>query len=224
MSRSRRKNSASKQALFEFRSWGGPRAGAGRKRESERPRVSHRQREALASRFPVHVTLRLRSGFASLRKTSARRVLERAFGAALGRFETRIVHYSIQTNHLHLIVESQDERTLARAMAGLAVRIAKGLNRLWERRGKVFADRYYERILRTPREVRHAIAYVLCNHARHGIGLVGLDPYASGRWFDGWREAPGVAELAPHLSRARTWLLGTGWKRWGFVGRSLAGS
>lgn len=217
MSRSRRSRSASKQSVFEFPSWGGRRARSGRKRESERTLVPHRQREALASRFPVHVTMRLRSGLASLRKTSARRALERALGAALGRFGTRIVQYSIQSNHVHLIVESRDERALARAMAGLAIRFAKALNRLWTRKGKVFADRYHERILRTPREVRNALVYVLKNHARHGIGMSGHDPFASGKWFDGWRDAPDVAGIAAHVSRARTWLLRIGWRRWGLV-------
>jgi hypothetical protein len=71
-------------------------------------------------------------------------------------------------------------------MQGLKVRIAKALNKFWKRRGTVFSDRYHARILRTPREVRRALLYVLQNARRHGMRLLGVDPCSSGAWFDGW--------------------------------------
>jgi putative transposase len=151
---------AERQGVFEFKSRGGVRKGAGRKPKGDRPLVPQRQREELASRFPVHVTLRLQKGLASLRSTPARRVIEGAIGAACYRFGTRLVHYSVQSNHLHVIVESEARRTLSRAMQGFAIRLARGLNKLWGRKGKVFSDRYYDRILSTPREVRSALGYV----------------------------------------------------------------
>ncbi|HKO91462.1 MAG TPA: hypothetical protein VJU61_09940, partial [Polyangiaceae bacterium] len=73
----------------------------------------------------------------------------------------RIVHYSIQSNHVHLLVEADDRRALTAGLRGLFVRIAGALNRLWQRRGGVFADRFHERELRTPREVRNSLLYVL---------------------------------------------------------------
>ncbi len=161
--------------------------------------------------------MRLRKGPASLRRTPVRRTLERTFGGACERFGTRLLHYTLQSNHLHFIVESEDRRALSRAMQGLAIRIARTLNRLWNRTGQVFSDRYHDRILRTPREVRNALVYVLRNHVKHGIALVGLDPFASGAWFDGWEDAQGGTERASHLARAKTWLLRTGWKYWGPV-------
>ncbi|MEW6073566.1 MAG: peptide MFS transporter [Planctomycetota bacterium] len=115
-----------------------------------------------------------------------------AFAGGKERFGFRLIHYSVLANHLHLIGEAQNRRALSRGMQGLAVRIAKGLNRHWGRRGKVFADRYHDHILRTPREVRSALAYVLRNAARHGVGGAGADPYSSGRWFDGWAGSEGA--------------------------------
>jgi REP element-mobilizing transposase RayT len=157
-----------------------------------------------------------------------RRVLERAFAASCERFETRLVHYSIQSNHVHMIVESDGRQALSRAMQGFAIRVAKALNKLWDRTGKVFADRYHDRILRTPREVRNALVYVLKNHAKHGIAIAGLDPFASGRSLDGWEDVPlpraradmrnrGRTEHACPAARAKTWLLGTGWKLLGLL-------
>jgi REP element-mobilizing transposase RayT len=148
--------------------------------------------------------------------------LHAAFSDARVRGSFRLVHFSAQSNHLHLLVEAGDRAALGRGMQGLAIRLARRLNRLWGRRGGVFADRYHARALRTPREVRHALVYVLANARRHGIGYRGIDPHASGAWFGGWRDAPRRAEApceAPGpVSAARTWLLAVGWRRHGLIG------
>jgi REP element-mobilizing transposase RayT len=88
------------------------------------------------------------------------------------------VHYSVQGNHVHLLVEAEDERALSRGMNGLGVRVAKGLNRVMGRSGKVLEERYHGHVLRTPTEVRRARSYLLQNAARH-LGLRAPDPYCS---------------------------------------------
>jgi REP element-mobilizing transposase RayT len=85
-----------------------------------------------------------------LRTPKAYRVIASALFIARARFGVRIVVQSTQRNHMHLIAEARDRRALARAMQGLCIRIARGLNRLWGRKGKVFADRYHARVLATP--------------------------------------------------------------------------
>jgi hypothetical protein len=77
-----------------------------------------------------------------------------------------------------LLVEAEDERALSRGMNGLGVRVAKGLNRVMGRSGKVLEERYHGHVLRTPTEVRRARSYLLGNARRH-IGLVVADPYTS---------------------------------------------
>jgi REP element-mobilizing transposase RayT len=206
---------------FRHRNWGGPREGAGRKPKGDKAGVSHRSRAALASRFPVHVTTRLQRGLPSLRSKGVYAVLRAAFAAGCDRGGFRLVHYSVQGNHLHLIVEATDRQCLSRGLQGLLIRVARALNRLWQRRGRLFADRYHDHILRTPREVRHALAYVLNNARRHGLRLAqALDYFASGWWFDGWRERlaiTGLAEVEQPVARARTWLLQVGWRRYGLL-------
>jgi putative transposase len=111
-------------------------------------------------------------------------------------------------------------------MKGLCVRIARALNHALERAGRVFADRYHARHLRTPREVRYALAYTLSNARKHGVRVEGIDPCSSGAAFDGWRErgARALAVLAcpslavPPVAAARSWLLRTGWRRHGLLG------
>jgi REP element-mobilizing transposase RayT len=208
-----------RQQEFGFTNWGGKRRGAGRKRTGERARVSHAKRAKLAARFPVLVTLRLRDGLRSLRTDATNAFLRSALAAgSCGSF--RVIEFSIQTNHLHAIVEAGDERSLSRAMNGLATRIARGLNRLWQRAGRVFDDRYHARVLTTPRAVRTALVYVLSNGRKHGVWRASAsDVYSLAPSFEGWKGGieKGARSKPRLLERARTWLLSIGWRRHGLL-------
>ena len=216
--------------------WGGYRPRSGRKETPPHKRsgVPHRQRDNFASRFPVHATVKLRKGLPPLRNRKTNRLLQKCFAAACERFGFRLIHYSVQSNHLHLLCEADDRKALSRGMQGLLIRVAKALNKLWERKGSVFAERYHEHILRTPREVRHTIAYVLNNVWRHlrranpsagSDTATGLDSFASGFWFNGWRDKPRFAStrfastegVGPPVAQSHTWLLNTGWRRYGLI-------
>ncbi len=171
-----------RQRSFRFRTWGGRRKGAGRPRKDGtrggRPGVPHLPRAALAARFPVHATWRMADGVWSLRSRRCFRVLSAAMWAGAAREHFRLVHYAVMGNHVHLLVEASDRDGLARGMQGLGVRIARALNRLMRRSGRVVSDRYHARILRTPTEVRHARRYLLTN-AQHHYGVAGEDAYVS---------------------------------------------
>jgi len=173
------------------------------------------------SHEPVLVTSRLCSGLPRLRQPDEHAVLQRALEAGADRFGLRLVHFSIQENHLHFLVEVEDELTLTRGIKGLLVRVARALNRLWGRKGAVIADRFHAHVLRTPREVRNALVYVLHNARKHGGAFSETDPFSSAAWFDGWEHPllPGtIAERGPPLVvAARTWLLRVGWRRHGLI-------
>src|SRR5438270_10061631 len=130
-----------RQAAFRFKTWGGSRKGAGRKPTRERAGVVHRRRPVLKKRFPVHVTWRMTDDVWNLRSRRCFTALSRAFWGGANRFGFKLVHYSVQGNHVHLLVEANDERALARGMNGRGVRVAKGLNRGVGRHGKVLDDR-----------------------------------------------------------------------------------
>lgn len=208
-----------KQPSFEFPKWGGARRGAGRKRRGSMRRVEHRARPDVSPRHPVHVTLRLVSGLESLRKRPNHGIVLDALAAACERFGLRIVHYCVMTNHVHLVCEVEGADALSRGIKGLCVRLARNLNQRWRRSGRVIADRFHAHVLQTPREVRNVLAYLLNNASHHGIHVEGPDPCSSGAWFDGWAHARGGAAAASpsFLSRARTWLLGVGWRRHGLI-------
>ena len=198
------------QAELDFHAWGGKRAGAGRKR-SKASGMPHLRRAEIASRHPVHATLRVGRGCWNLRSHRALRVLESAFLAGRERFGFRLVHYSVQGNHLHLLVETEGKESLARGMKGLQVRVARALNRMMNRKGRVFGDRYHAHVLKTPREAARALRYVLTNFAHHARGWgeqvasAFIDPFSSVRFLAA-SPGPGAPVLGP-----RTWLLRTGW-------------
>jgi putative transposase len=201
-----------RQAELVFRAWGGARRGAGRKPKGERAGVPHVSRPSDKKRFPLLVTSRLRSGLHSLRHEREAECIRHAMAAAnraasaeaSGPAPFQVVHHSIQSNHLHLIVEAADRAALTLGMRGLLVRIARGLNRMWKRRGPVFADRFHERELRTLLEVRNALVYVLQNLRKHGIALAGPDPLSSGPEFDGWTAGRGSASDARSCAGPRS--------------------
>jgi REP element-mobilizing transposase RayT len=207
--------------LVERRRWGGVRRGAGRKRlPGRRPSVAHRTRPQLDARHPALITLRARTGVDWLRTPLAYRSLECAFAAASSD-AFRVVHFSVQTDHVHLIVEADSASALSRGMRGLAIRCALAVNRAVQRRGALWADRYHASSLHTPRMVRNALVYVLANVRKHLRVRRGIDPCSSARFFDGFREGPCVeigARGGDAPTRApRTWLLRVGWRRHGLL-------
>ena len=164
--------------------------------------MPHVERPEFAARNPVHVTQRMRPGVGHLRTQSRLALIRDALNDASGRFGMQVVHFSVQGNHLHLIVEADGKRALSRSMKGLAVRIAVGLNQLIGRRGAVFADRYHAHVLETPREVANTVRYVLHNYRKHAR------EHLPARWQD-----PFATSVAEPLHEPEVWLLRVGWTR-----------
>jgi REP element-mobilizing transposase RayT len=216
---------------------GGRREGAGRKpKVPRRPGVPHRRRAAHVKRAPVHVTLRLVDGLPTLRRRKGYQLAQRAMLVA-NRFEdARLCHMSIQRNHLHLIVEADDQAALRRAMKSFEISFSKNLNAALGRRGRghrVFADRYHVERLGTPAQVRAALAYVLGNWRKHGEDHDApgvrrpMDRYSTAPYFDGWDtgtpelirfdELPFPEDGALPIRFPKSWLLRIGWKRHGLI-------
>jgi hypothetical protein len=215
--------------LTKTAGWGGKRARAGRKPMPGRRRpVAHRARPEHKRAFPVHLTLRARAGLPSLRGAAVFGAIREAISRARsqrgnptvsGTSNFRVVHFSVQADHLHLIVEGADTAGLSRGIRGLVVRLARAINCALGRTGSVWGDRYHARALRTPREVRNGLVYVLMNFRKHQPwDKRPLDPCSSAAWFEGFRTAsPVVREGAP-VCRPRTWLGSVGWRQHGLVG------
>jgi REP element-mobilizing transposase RayT len=187
--------------------------------------VRHRTRAVHDENHPVHVTMRrvrLGPNFRT-QVASAVIVCELANACRKG---VRVVQYSIQEDHLHLMIEGRDSGDLSAQMRKLFSRIAMMVNAAIGRRGSLFRDRHHRHELGTPREVRNALVYILFNARKHTHGARSVqalfdapDPFSSALWFDDWAEharpPPRGALPEPLHSKPRTWLATAGWKRAG---------
>ena len=159
-----------------------------------------------------------------LRRRAAYAAIRSAIAVCIGRPDFRIVQSSIQGNHIHLIVEADDKGVLANGVRAFMISAAQRLNRAVGRTGPVF-ERYHMTIVRTPRQARHTLVYVLNNWRRHQEDLAGvrqrrtaIDPYSSGPRFDGWLDRPADLGLPARynplpVTGARSWLLTVGWRK-----------
>jgi REP element-mobilizing transposase RayT len=209
------------------RTWGGARENAGRKKSGKRHDPDHRPRPPHVGRFPLHVVLRVLEEVGRLRRRHIYAGTRAALKSIAARVDFRVVHLSIQHNHLHFLIEASDSAALESGMRGLAIALAKRINKSLSRRGKVFQYRYHTTSLESPTQTRNAIAYVLNNWRRHREDERGfdertmlLDPFSSAIAFAGWSDA---SQITPHegrlngesplpVSPPRTWLLAKGWE------------
>ena len=212
---------------------GGRRPGAGRPK-GQNAGVPHLTRGRITRHEAAHVTWRVVRSVPNLRTRRRYATIEAAMRAGREkrhagpeRTHFRVVAFSVQRDHIHLVAEAGDRLALARGLQGLGVRLARRTNRQLGRRGRFFRDRYHARVLRTPREVRNALVYVLNNRLKHlrqrGERLPRADwrdPYSSAAWFDGWSSSSagqaGAARASP-VAPCRTWLLRIGWRRHGLL-------
>jgi len=204
---------------------GGRRPGAGRPRKPNQHDAPHRRRPSLSPSHPVHVVLRTTAWTPRLRCGTTYRALRRVLVRYLGRADFRVVHLSIQSNHLHLLVEAADRRALTRGMQSFAINAARAIQRA---PGKVFAYRYHATQIDSARQARHTLAYVLNNWRKHREDgrsaktlAAKLDPYASGLAFTGWSQRPRFRrpdgyEPLP-VSPAKTHLLRFDWQQFGLI-------
>jgi putative transposase len=226
-----------RQEELTFRTWGGRRRGAGRPPRGRRSSEPHKKRPSFKATEPLHVNVRVEPSVGRLRKRHLYKALREATITAAKREDFRIVHLSIQSNHVHFLIEALNKVALAKGMQGFQISAARHINSAISRRtgvrrtGRVFSDRYHARVLKSPKSVRHALAYVLNNWRRHQEDRASftrgwaIDPFSSGIQFAGWKEMERevVYRRPPPTYEAlvvwlpKTWLLRDGWRRHGLI-------
>jgi REP element-mobilizing transposase RayT len=203
-----------RQQSLKFRTWGGKRRGAGRKPAPGREAIRHDRREPFRPYQPLHVSMRCAPHVWNLRSERSFRIVDAALRGVRARPGFRVVHFSVQGNHLHLVTEANDVPALSNGVRALSIRLARRLNRMMGRRGPVFASRYHAHVLGTPAEARNAVRYVLANFASHAARR---GERVSPRFVDRYSSASGArprqAQLElfeePATRPAETWLLKT---------------
>lgn len=204
------------QGLFQFAA---PLHRRGRRR-TKSSLVAHGSRPELKKGDVVHVTIKLKGGLPSLRQGKALDVVLAAIERVNRKRLIRIVEFSVQSNHVHLLVEASKSADLSSGMASLNTGLGMRLNRVWNRigQGGVLRERFHMVIIRTPRQMRNALRYVLRNDVHHGLMLGVLDPCSSAPSFGGWAQLQGskaqrAAATSCVSAAPRTWLLKVGWQK-----------
>jgi len=178
--------------------------------------VKHESRARVTPHQPVFVTTKVVRGLPSLRSIEEAEVVLQAFREVNALRVIRIVQYSIQSNHLHLIVEARNAAQLSRGMSQLTIRIARRLNKLWGRKGRLWGERFHSRVIDSRAQMRNVLRYCLNNGHRHGVwhDHSRPDPFSSARWFEGCAGYRAEArDAACPVVAARSWLASQGWRK-----------
>jgi putative transposase len=204
------------QSLFRR---GGKRRGAGRKPNGDRANQRHAARPDFESYHPLHIVMRVASAVGNLRRRKLYKAMRDATITAALREYFRIVHISLQRNHVHMLVEAEDKAALARGMQGFTISAARHINTALghgeqRRHGKVFADRYHVEVITTPTQARHNLRYVRFNGPIFGSSSaresraargVAVSPRRQGEMKRGPRLAPGPSCTADGWAAVRTY-------------------
>lgn len=203
--------------------WGGKRRKAGRPNRSKRQ--GHAARPLVSKSVPMHITWKLKKDVVGLRCEQVVRVF-RISAEAVQIYGFRLIHFSLLNDHIHLFVEADDKTALSKGMRSFGCRFGKGIRRISGGTGPVFADRYHVRLLKTPAEVRNALAYVLQNFSKHSNLLNHVDEFSCAPYFPHWKTLLGkkmgpILEdlerrrppLPGYLCHPKSWLAREGWMK-----------
>ncbi len=163
--------------LSLFGNRGGKRKGAGRKKIHPNL-LPHTKRPPISIHHPLHIVIKLKEGVATLRKKDCYKLFRDSVKEAAA-YGINVVHFSVQSNHVHLLAESRSRSLLASGMKSLTIRLAKGINSIHGTIGKIFIDRFYLHVLKTPTEVKEALTYIFKNTAKAIKTKNLFDPFSS---------------------------------------------
>lgn len=127
--RERKRSSRKRHVQQRLFRRGGKRRGAGRKSSKVRPGRRHARREDFSARHPLHVVLRIEENIGTLRRRAMYKAIREATISAAAHQRIRIVHASLQHNHVHMIVEAANRDLLARGLQGFQISAARHINR-----------------------------------------------------------------------------------------------
>jgi REP element-mobilizing transposase RayT len=204
-----------------FKTHGGRRKGAGRPNKTRT--VNHMTRARVDFRKPLHITMRLQEGVPNIRNKTLLKQFKKSANQA-AKFELHVIHFSLLRNHLHMIVEAKDNEALALGMRSLAGRFGKQIRRHAGGKGRVFQGRYHLKTIKSARQMRRTLEYVLLNYAKHTKLPEHLDPFSSAYGFKHWKDLLGLRfnpviavqtrnPFETGLAPPRSWLAREGWRR-----------
>lgn len=139
--------------------------GAGRPRIHD-PGISHRKRPCLKKPSSLHLTIKVKRIKAEMKNRTVLILLKRAILNARKQ-GLRIIHFSLEYDHVHLLVEAADNLVLGKGMQAFGVTLSKAINRLKKLNGEVYKHRYHFRKITSTRELKVVMNYIFSNGMKH---------------------------------------------------------
>lgn len=140
--------------------------------------------------------------------------------------QLHVLHFSLQSNHVHLILECVNNKALANGMKSLAGGFGRAIRKCGGGEGPVFKGRYHLQLIKKPKQMKSGLAYVLLNQSKHEELVPYSDRFSSSAHFHQWKKLLGkdTGPLLPsrqkhrrllpnYLSSPRSWLAQEGWQR-----------
>jgi REP element-mobilizing transposase RayT len=149
-------------------------------------RVYHRSRPELPKAKPVHVTIKTNKNvIPNLRSKVLYKQIRQSMKRAriLG---IRIIHFSVQRDHVHLLIEADNKQQLGESMRVLSISLTKRLSHVLKRKVKALKSRYHLHVLKSLQEIKNAKNYILSNGQKHGTSDA-HDFYSSAISFSDFR-------------------------------------
>lgn len=151
--------------------------GAGRPAIHDRG-IRHIARDEIKKPIPLHLTIKIEKTKAGLKNKAMLKLLHHCIKKSRMK-GLRIVHYTLEFDHVHLLVEATNKETTSKGMQSFGIAFSKGINKLKCLKGRVFKTRYHFRKLNSPREIKNVLNYILGNSIKHGQSPSIITPYNS---------------------------------------------
>lgn len=140
--------------------------------------IRHTVRPRIHKTTMLHLTIKVRENKADIKNKRILKLLHHAIKRArLQRL--KVLHYTLEYNHVHLLVEATNNQILHKGMQAFGITFSKWINRLKLRKGTVYKHRYHFHALRSTRERKNALNYIFTNGVKHGRTRSRIDPYNS---------------------------------------------
>ncbi len=153
------------------------RKGAGRPALHD-PGIRHTNRPHIKKPASLHLTIKVKKKKAEIKNKSVLKILKRAILNARKQ-GLRVIHFSLEYDHVHLLIEADNNLILGKGMQAFGVTLSKAINRLKKLKGGVYKHRYHFRQISSTRELKIVMNYIFTNGLKHGTAKSILNPFNS---------------------------------------------
>lgn len=150
---------------------------AGRKAIHDRA-IRHTERPKFKNARSLHLTIKVRENKADIKSIKLLKALHHAIKRAR-LMKLKIIHYTLEYNHVHLLVEADTHHALHRGMQAFGISFSKAINKTKRLKGTVYKHRYHFRQICSSRELKNVLHYIFHNGIKHGRTSSLIDPFNS---------------------------------------------